>query len=240
MEAVATFLRSIGKRPDQKQYSIPGYETVKYLSQRPECIELVARPLNGRVRGLSRFRVFLMPDLASPLDRQRARRKANNTIESVCSIGEHPNIHRVNVVPNENGDVIEISDWSEAGTLKDMIDNRKGAFPVDEALTICRGIASALAAAHQAGIIHRAVKPEHILMMNGIPKLTNFDISYHTERAPGEPTVLPNAGGLKDDGYTAPELLDWKDIDEGTDLFSLGVIAYQLLTGRSRSLLFGN
>ncbi len=229
--AVVDHLRRQAELPRRDVYSVPGYETVQYLFRRPDRIELVGRPLDGRTRGLSRFRVFRLPTEGTPDERARAKRKAYNTLDSVSRIGDHPNIHRVWALPNEEGDVIEVSDWSEAGTLRDLIADKEHGPSTEEALRICRGVALALAAAHEAGIIHRAVKPEHVLMMNGIPKLTDFDLSFHLDREPGDITVLPDPTRLRDDGYTAPELLAGKDIDESTDLFSLGVIAYELLTG---------
>lgn len=228
--AVASFLQRLSSGPRRAGYVVPGYETVRYLAQRPECIELIARPIDGRTRGLNRFRVFRVPAQATAEERKRALRKAYNTLEVVSKIGDHPNIHKVWVVGSEEGDIIEGSDWSEAGTLKDFLVARAGPVPPDEALRICHGLALALAAAHDAGIIHRAVKPKHVLMMNGVPKLTDFDLSFQLEEK-RDVTVIPSSSVLKDDGYTAPELLEGKDIDEGTDLFSLGVIAYELLTG---------
>ncbi len=229
--AVMEYLQRLARPPRQNVYSIPGYETVQFLIQRPDRIELLARPVDGQTRGLSRFRVFRMPEVGTPMEKARARLRAENTLVAVARIGDHPNIHRVWRVPSEEGDLIEGSDWSEPGTLRDLLADRMRELTVDEALEVCRGIASALVAAHQAGIIHRAVKPEHVLLMNGIPKLTDFDLSFHLDRKVGDVTVLPDPSGLKDDGYTAPELLAGEDFDEGVDLFGLGVIAYELLGG---------
>ncbi len=227
--AVTTFLQSLARPPRRQVYTMPGYETVEYLAQRPECIELLARPVDGRSRGLTRFRIFRLPEAGTPEDKARAKLKALNTVDAVGRIGDHPNIHRVWVQRTDEGDIAEGSEWSEAGTLRDRMRDREHPFSADEALAVCRGIALALAAAHEAGIIHRAVKPEHVLMMNGLPKLTDFDLSFYLDKS-GDITVLPDPTRLRDDGYTAPELLAGKDIDESTDLFSLGVIAYELLT----------
>lgn len=210
-------------------YSIPGYEIVSYLYQTPECIELVARPVNGRTRGLNRFRVFRPPVEATQEEKERFVKRATNTLNAVSDIGEHPNIHKVWRIPNDYGDIIEMSDWSETGTLRDLIYERDGNFDKDEALAICRQIALSLHEAHRCNVIHRAVKPENILIMHDMAKLTNFDLSYQVEDH--RLTVIPDVSAIKDDGYIAPEVLMGMDIDEGSDYFSLGVIAYQLLTG---------
>ena len=99
-----------------------------------------------------------------------------------------------------------------------------------ETLKVCSNLASALQQAHQQLIIHRAVKPENVLMKNRIPKLMNFDLAFQLED--NRLTVMPDPNRAKDDGCVAPEILFGEDIDESTDFFSLGVIAYQLLTGQ--------
>jgi serine/threonine protein kinase len=210
-------------------YTIPGYEIVDYIYQTPECIELIARPTDGRARGLNRFRIFRPPLDVTDKEKARFVKKATNTLSAVSEMEDHPNIHRVWRVPNDFGDIIEMSDWSEIGTLRDLMHKCNGDFDEETALNICQGITLSLHAAHEADVIHRAVKPENILIMNGIPKLMNFDLSYQVED--NRLTVIPDASVIRDDGYTAPEILLGQDIDEGTDFFSLGVIAYEMFMG---------
>ncbi len=228
---VTAFLEHLVHPPRSKVYQVPGYETVTYLSHSADRMEFLARPLDGHSRGLTRFRVFRMPEEGTWEERARAKSRAHNTADAVKRIGDHPNIHRVWVMCDEAGDIIEGSDWTEAGTLRTLLADKARSLPLEKRLEICHGLALALEAAHKAGIIHRAVKPEHVLMMNDIPKLADFDLSFFLDRKPGEVTVLPDRGGLKDDGYTAPELLHEGRFDEGTDLFALGVIACELLAG---------
>lgn len=229
VNTVVDYLVSLQKPKRRVDYTIPGYETVGYLYQTPECIELVARPVNSRTRGLNRFRVFRPPVEATQEEKERFVKIATNTLNAVSDIGEHPSIHKVWRIPSGYGNIIEMSDWSETGTLRDLIYERDGKFGKDEALTICRQIALALHEAHRRNVIHRAVKPENILIMHDVAKLTNFDLSYQVEDH--RLTVIPDVSAIRDDGYIAPEVLKGMDIDEGSDYFSLGVIAYQLLTG---------
>ena len=231
VQAIASFIRSKVTPSRSQGYSLPGFEIVEYQVQTPERIEMLARRTIGSAKGLCRVRVFRPPRGGILEERQRAVRKALATQEAVGRIGDHPNLLKVQVWASEDGDLIEVSDWSESGTLRELIAARREPLPLDEALDICRGLAEALAEAHRVGIYHRAIKPEHILMMNGIPKLADFDLSYDLQRTPGDITVIPDPSELADDGYTPPELLRGETVGEGTDLFSLGVIAYQLLTG---------
>lgn len=229
IDAIINYINSLNTPRQSIKYTVPGYETVEYISQRPECIELIARPTDAHAKGLHRFRIFRTPSQATADEKERFLRKAYNTLNAVSQIGDHPNILKVSVIKNEDGDIIEISDWSNTGTLQDLIRRHGGPFPIDEALRICHGIAQALHNAHQHDLIHRAVKPENILMMNDVPKLMNFDLAYQIEE--NHVTVIPDVSKLQDDGYVAPEILAGEDIDEGTDYFSLGVIAYEMLTG---------
>jgi len=229
ISAIINYFNRLNTPRQQVKYTVPGYETVEYLSQKPECIELIARPIDGRAKGLNRFRVFRTPFQATAEEKERFMKRAYSTLNTVSQIEYHPHIQKVWVIKNDYGDIIEGSDWSETGTLSDLICQQEGPFPIENAIRICHGILIGLNTAHQLGVIHRAVKPDNVLMFNGIPKLINFDLAYQLEE--NRLTVIPDASQLKDDGYIAPEVLFGEDIDESTDLFSLGVIAYEMLTG---------
>lgn len=229
IDAIIRYLRGLDRPRRGIEYTIQGYETVEYLYQTPESIELIAKEKDGRIRGLSRFRVFRPPIEATQEEKQRFVKKATNALKAVSDIGYHPNILKVVQVPNDYGDIIEMSAWSETGTLRDLMHEHDDDFDQAGGLDICRGIALSLHAAHEVSVIHRAVKPENILMMNDIPKLMNFDLSYQIED--DRLTVMPDVSAIKDDGYVAPEILMGEDIDEGTDFFSFGVIAYEMLVG---------
>lgn len=226
---IADFIAQLNKpNVNQREYNVNGYATVEYLSQRPECIELLAKPLGIKAKGLHRLRVFRQIQ-ESQTERERFRKIALNTLNAVEQIDDNPYILKVWTMQSEEGDIIEVSDWSETGTLQDLIYDTEGKFPLKEALTFCKSIALGLKQAHNNNIIHRAVTPENILIKNDVPKLMNFDLSYQLED--NRLTVIPDSHKIKDEGYVAPELLSGKDIDETTDYFSLGVIAYQVLTG---------
>ena len=229
IQNIADYIQSLNQPRPSRKYTIPGYETVEYLVQRPESIELLARPIGPVARGLNRFRVFRVPDTLTGLERERFMRKAYNTLDAVSQLQEHPNILKVWLVPNDEGDIIEGSDWSDTGTLRDYINSNKGELDANEINDICYGIAQGLIAAHQNSIIHRAVNPENILLYNGVPKLMNFDLAYQMDE--NHITVIADIESLTDDGYIAPEVLLGQDIDESTDFLALGVIAYELFTG---------
>ena len=108
-----------------------------------------------------------------------------------------------------------------------------GAFPVPRALAIARGIAQGLAAAHAKGIVHRDIKPENILLTanNETPKLLDFGIAAMRETGT---TITHTHGLLLTPQYAAPE--QWKglpseDLDARADLYALGCVLYEMLTG---------
>lgn len=234
IDSVINYLKTLNQPKSSLNYKVPGFETIEYLRQSADLIELIARPLIGNSRKLNRFRIFRPPYQVPQEEIERFKKIASNTFNAVSLISDHPNIGKVWLVPNEEGYIIEGSDWSEAGTLRDLINDCKqnDVFLVEGVYEICQGVLNGLDRAHEKDIIHRALKPENILIMNGIPKIINFDLSYQYQEDEQEHlTVIPDPSKLKDNGYTAPEVLEGKDIDERTDYFSFGVIIYELLTG---------
>lgn len=229
VDAVSGYISSLHQPRRNVYYTVPGYETIEYHHQTAEYIELLARLKDPQARGLFRFRVFRPSALNSFSERQQFQVKALNTLKSVQLIGDHPNIHRVWMNESSEGDIIEGSEWSESGTLRDLIHQQDKPLLIQDVFAICRGIAQGLVQAHKSNIIHRAVRPENILMVNGVPRLMNFDLSYHLED--NRVTVMPDVVKLKDDGYIAPEILAGEDIDESTDFFGLGELACELLGG---------
>jgi eukaryotic-like serine/threonine-protein kinase len=104
-----------------------------------------------------------------------------------------------------------------------------GALPLDEALDCARQIAAGLSAAHAVGLVHRDVKPGNVLITtSGVVKLLDFGIA----RRPGDPGAWP---GLTPGtaAYMAPEQLDGPAVDARADLWALGVVLYEMLTGRN-------
>lgn len=231
IDQIAKYFQSLNDPSNQvKRYEVPGFETVQFLFQSAERMELISRSRGGRLRGLKRFRVFRPPVGIEPIEKERFYKKAYNTLDSVQQIGDHPNILKVWVNTDEDGNIVEASDWSEIGTLHDLLGRKLQPITGERALAICSGITCALDAAHQSEVIHRSLKPKNILMVNDTPKLMNFDLAYQLEE--NRVTVISDASKIKDDGYVAPEVLLGEDIDEATDFFSLGVIAAEMLGGK--------
>jgi len=212
-------------------YNFPGYEIVEKLTQRPDLVEILVRSLDSGIRGLQRLRVF-NPDLnAPPIERQRFLTQARNTLKTVTKTGDHPNILKVWDRTGDDGIPVEGADWSEQGTLADLISDHADGLDKKRVMALFEGILNGLEIIHDKNIVHRALKPDNILMIGDTPKLMNFDLAYHLEPEEEHITVLPDASKITENPYIAPEIFSTGDCIPASDLFSAGVILYRMLTG---------
>lgn len=227
--AFGDYLLTLQTTHAPRDFVFPGYEIVERLYQHSDRAEVIARRTDLRHRRLSRLRIFYPSTDRSDEERRRAHERATATLNAVAKVGDHPNVLKVWSIPNDNDFVIEGSDWSETGTLRDVLE-REGKLSSDRAQSIAIGISRGLYAIHNEYVVHRALSPDNVLMVDGIPKLMNFDLSYQLED--DRLTVIPDATQLKRSPYIAPEIYAPQDIPDGrADLFSLGVILYEMITG---------
>jgi len=141
----------------------------------------------------------------------------------------HSNIVHVYDYGEFNGSPYLIMQFVDGGTLKQYMGS---ALAWQDAVRFILPIAQALSYAHQHGVVHRDVKPSNILVASeGIPLLTDFGIAKLLENEDGQ--TLTNTGvGIGTPEYMAPEqCLGIKDIDGRADMYSLGIVLYELLTG---------
>lgn len=227
--AFGDYLLTIQTTHAPRDFVFPGYEIVERLYQHSDRAEVIARRTDLRHRRLSRLRIFYPSTERSEAERRRAHERATATLNAVAKVGDHPNVLKVWSIPNDNDFVIEGSDWSETGTLRDVLE-REGKLYSERAQSIAIGIGHGLYAIHDQYVVHRALSPGNILMVDGVPKLMNFDLSYQLDD--DRLTVIPDATQLKRSPYIAPEIYIPRDMPDGrADLFSLGVIMYEMITG---------
>ena len=115
----------------------------------------------------------------------------------------------------------------------------RGATPVAEAVSVLRDVARALAYAHERRVIHRDIKPENVLLSGGTAMVTDFGIAKAISAARGdspadrpEPTLTSIGMSLGTPAYMAPEQAAGGAVDHRADIYSWGVVAYELLAGR--------
>jgi beta-lactam-binding protein with PASTA domain len=140
----------------------------------------------------------------------------------------HPNIVSIfDRGASEDGTYYIAMEYLPGGTLKDRI-MRKGALPARTAAAVALQIAEALQAAHERGVIHRDIKPHNILITeSGDVKVTDFGIA----RAASSSTMTRTGSILGTAHYISPEQAMGEHVGPSSDLYSLGVVLYEMLTG---------
>ena len=167
---------------------------------------------------------------ASQEGRKRFEREAHAT-----STLNHPHICTLHDVGTHEGVEFLVMEFSEGETLAARL--QRGALSMTDALQCAAQMAEALAAAHRQGIVHRDLKPANVMLTEHGVKLLDFGL------AALRPPLAPFEGGRDDTStvmgtilgtlqYMSPEQIQGKPIDGRTDIFAVGAILYEMLTGR--------
>jgi serine/threonine protein kinase len=171
---------------------------------------------------------------ADPERKRRFLREAQ-----AASALNHPNIVTVYDMANEGGIDFLVMEYVPGKPLDRLIGSK--GLPAAEAMGYATQIANALAAAHAAGIVHRDIKPANaIVTAEGQVKVLDFGLAKLTEPAPGpddetrtrEPALTETGMVMGTVAYMSPEQASAKRLDHRTDIFSLGVVLYEMITGR--------
>ncbi len=140
----------------------------------------------------------------------------------------HPNIVRMVAAVEENGRHYLVMEYVGGGSLQDLLTSR-GCLPANEVVKIALEVADALTRAHHLGIIHRDLKPDNVLLAeDGTPRLADFGIAHIQDRS-----HLTQSGmviGTVD--YLSPEACNGEQLDERADIWSFGVMLFQMFTGK--------
>lgn len=198
---------------------IPGYRIIRKINQGGMATVYLAIQLSvGRQVALK----VMSPALnADPVFSQRFQREAK-----IVGQLSHPNIISIYDIGRFKGLNYIAMDYLAGGTLQDKM---RSGISVNEALTIIESMALALDHAHSKGYVHRDIKPENILFReDGSAVLTDFGVA----RALSSASVMTSAGKIiGTPHYMSPEQARGKPLDGRSDLYSLGVVLYEVLTG---------
>ena len=164
----------------------------------------------------------IRPDRFAPERRETLRREI-----ILARKVTHENVCRVYDLVELNGEEFVSMEYLPGKTLKE-IEQKEKILPLGKGLAIAKGICNGLAAAHRIGVLHRDLKPENVMVgEDGKPRLMDFGIAVEsggfvpqTDTVPGTPQFL------------APELLQGESPSVGTDVYAMGVLLYEMFTGR--------
>lgn len=141
----------------------------------------------------------------------------------------HPNIVQMIASQEIDGQQCLVIEYVAGGTLRELMD-KEGQLSLSRSLDISLELADALTRAHHLSIIHRDVKPENVLLAeDGTPRLTDFGIARMIQR---EGTPLTQSGAMIGTvAYMSPEAFQGKALDARTDIWSFGVLLFEMLAG---------
>lgn len=142
----------------------------------------------------------------------------------------HPNIVRMLATMERDGQHLLVMEYVPGGTLRDLL-NETRPLPLPQVLDIALELADALSRAHHLNIVHRDLKPENILLAaDGTPRLTDFGVAL----LQNQDARLTRPGSfIGSPAYMSPEMLQNKQPDTRSDIWSFGVLLYEMLTGRN-------
>ena len=161
-----------------------------------------------------------------PMRRERLTREAR-----AAAALTHPSIATIFALEELDGALFLVSELVRGETLREEL--RRGALPPDRLLPTLVQLASGLAAAHAAGIVHRDFKPENIIRCSdGRVKILDFGLARMSTPDPLTQLRLTQTGmAIGTPGYMPPEQLRGQDVDARTDVFAFGVVGWELATG---------
>src|SRR5215510_4369674 len=151
----------------------------------------------------------------------------------------HPNILTIYDIGSLNGAPYIVAELLEGDELRDQLN--EGALPVGRCVEYARQITQGLAAAHEKGIVHRDLKPENLfvtidgrvkILDFGLAKLRPSQLSGMDSQAPTQKKITNPGTVLGTVGYMSPEQVRGQEADHRADIFSFGVILYEMLSGR--------
>ncbi len=199
------------------------YQIIREIARSNDIVYEAYDPLMNRrvaVKELS------MPAGSTPQQLEDRISRFRREAQAVGSLN-HPNIMTVYSFSEDSGRYFMAMEYLDGITLRKEIDNA-GFLTGDRAIEIISGILDGLYHAHTEGVVHRDIKPDNIqITSNGGIKITDFGIA----RLTFQPNLTMDGQVFGTPSYMSPEQVVGKDIDQRTDLFSVGVMLYEMLTG---------
>ena len=199
------------------------YQIIREIARSNDIVYEAYDPLMHRrvaVKELS------MPAGSTPQQLEDRVSRFRREAQAVGSLN-HVNIMTVHSFSEDAGRYFMAMEFLDGITLRKEIDN-KGFLSVEQAVQIASDVLAGLSCAHDAGVVHRDIKPDNIqLTTSGVVKITDFGIA----RLTFQPNLTMDGQVFGTPSYMSPEQVVGKEIDQRTDIFSVGVMLYEMVTG---------
>jgi TolB-like protein len=170
----------------------------------------------------------LRPELAAALGPERFHQEIK-----IAAHLNHPHVLPLLDSGEADGFLYYVMPHIEGESLRDKL-AREGELPVAEAVRILRDVVDALSHAHKHGVVHRDIKPDNILLSERHALVTDFGVAKAVSEATGAQRLTTEGVALGTPAYMSPEQAAAdKHIDHRADIYAVGVVAYELLTGRT-------
>ena len=200
------------------------YQIIREIARSNDIVYEALDPSINRRIALKELQI--PPDLQGSARRERIERfwregKAAGRLS-------HPNIVTIYEVGKDGDRHFIAMEYLEGQTLRDQLKSG-GPLPLKQVTDYAIQLCSALSYAHQNGVVHRDIKPENVQVLpGGYVKLTDFGIA----RLMGEPSITQDGQVFGTPSYMSPEQVAGKHIDQRSDVFSLGVLVYEMVAGQ--------
>ncbi len=200
------------------------YQIIREIARSNDIVYEAYDPLMNRRVAIKELAV---PGGSSDQQKQDRIQRFMREARAVGSL-THPNIMTVFEVGEEAGRYFIAMEYLDGKTLRNELDTL-GFLPQDRAVEIINNVLNGLEYAHGRGVIHRDIKPDNIqLLSDGRVKITDFGIA----RLTFEPNITMDGQVFGTPSYMSPEQVVGKDIDARSDVFSAGVVFYEMLAGQ--------
>lgn len=215
----------------KERKEILGYDIIETLALDKCYSEFLCKTKGMVTANKLRIKEYIL-DLAglSPAEREKRSLQIKNQQMALAKMQHSPFILNARfILDEENHRFYEITDFLDESSLSAEL--RRKTFTQEEKLGIIFNLIEAIRVAHKASVYHRDLNPQNIFLSGGIAALANFGKAYFVDHGDMGYTVAPTINESNVTAYHAPELLA-KDASRASDIYSLGVLIYELFTGK--------
>lgn len=205
------------------QQTLGRYQIIREIARSNDIVYEGYDPgMNRRVA----LKELVLPSAGTPTQREERLRRFYREAKAAGSLA-HPNIVTIYEVGEDAGRHFIAMEYLEGRNLRELLD-AEGSLSPEQAVPIMKQVLDALGYAHRHGVVHRDIKPENIqILADGRVKLTDFGIA----RLTFEQSITIDGQVFGTPSYMSPEQVVGRDLDARTDIFSCGVVLYEMLTG---------